>query len=398
MYAAGLIGHNNRGIVKTSFALGNITGNDYVGGLVGNNYDGTVTDSYATGAIYGNQWVGGLVGYNNGGTVERAYATGNIMGSEWVGGFVGNNSEGVVKNSYSRGHVIRISGYSSSDIGGFVGDNYQGKVINCYSTGSVEVKDGELLTANGFAGSVDSGGSYEMCGNFWDVETSGQTSTTGNSTGKTTVEMKTQSTFTDASWDFNNIWHMVENVTYPLLQWQELPEFDSMVLDLYAYAESDGWNFISFNLALVDTSLTSILADIDGSYDRGMYYDASTDKWQSYVPGRPEHFNDLDTWNHHMGIWIRVTNSTTLTLEGYVTTSTDITLYPGWNMVGYPSSGNSVEGGGLPLEVTKIGYFDDMADYNLAYDYETSDFIFEPGNGYWLYNGADYAVTWTVEY
>jgi len=41
---------------------------------------------------------------------------------------------------------------------------------------------------------------------FWDTETSGQATSDGG-TGKTTAEMKTQSTFTDAGWDFTTpIW------------------------------------------------------------------------------------------------------------------------------------------------------------------------------------------------
>jgi hypothetical protein len=37
-------------------------------------------------------------------------------------------------------------------------------------------------------------------------------------TGKTTAEMKTKSTFTDAGWDFIEIWGIGENQTYPYLR------------------------------------------------------------------------------------------------------------------------------------------------------------------------------------
>ncbi len=171
-------------------------------------------------------------------------------------------------------------------------------------------------------------------------------------------------------------------------------------ISLTAGGEADGWNFVSFNLIPSDSTLVTILEDPDygitGNYDRVMYYDASTDRWQSYVPGRAEHFNHLDTWNHRMGIWIRMTNDTTLTVEGYVPTSTDITLYPGWNMVGLPS--NTAGNHGLPSEITRIGYFDATQEYNMDYDYNPANFTFEPGQGYMLYNGADYSVVWTVEY
>ena len=65
-------------------------------------------------------------------------------------------------------------------------------------------------------------------------------------------------------------------------------------------------------------------------------------------------------------------------------------------MVGLPSeiSGNH----GLPMEITRIGYFHASMEYNVEYHYDPAIFIFEPGNGYLLYNDASYPVTWTVDY
>jgi hypothetical protein len=56
---------------------------------------------------------------------------------------------------------------------------------------------------------------------FWDVETSGKTTSRGG-TGKTTTEMQTASTFLDAGWDFDDIWMICEGVDYPRLQWQNI--------------------------------------------------------------------------------------------------------------------------------------------------------------------------------
>ena len=97
-----------------------------------------------------------------------------------------------------------------------------------------------------------------------------------------------------------------------------------------------------------------------------------------------------------MGIWIRMTGDDVLTIGGTEPTSTSITLEPGWNMVGIPSetSGNH----GLPAEISNVGYFDASEEYNVAYTDDVGDFNFEPGRGYWLFNRADYATTWTVEY
>ncbi len=398
-YVGGLVGENG-GTIFNSYSSGNVIGYRYIGGLVGNNRYGTVEKSYSTGNISGTSgsswYIGGSVGYNDDGIVNSSYATGTVDGPSYTGGFIGYNRFGTVEDSYARGDVTRLSGSTSTSLGAFLGYNYQGKTINCYSTGAVIYEDTDNPTNKGFAGAVDTGGDYECSGNYWDVETSGQNSTAGNATGKSTEEMKTQSTFTDAGWDFVDTWHIVENIIYPLLQWQPLPEETSIVLDLYARPESDGWNFVSFNIDMTDTSLETILTDIDGSYDRLIYYDASTGQWTSYVAGRAAHFNNLHSWDHTMGVWIKMNTDAALNLTGYAPESTDITLYPGWNMVGLPSetAGNH----GLPGEVTKIGYFHPSTEYNLEYDYESTTFVFEPGLGYWIYNDAEDPVAWTIEY
>ncbi len=180
------------------------------------------------------------------------------------------------------------------------------------------------------------------------------------------------------------------------------PGGNATVFDIPLYADGGaaGWNFVSFNLMPSDTSLTAILDHpthgISGNYDKVMYYDAWSGEWLSYAPGRAERYNNLHSWNHRMGIWIHMSAADTLTVEGFLPTSTDITLYPGWNMVGLP--GGSAGNHGLPAEVTRIGYFDAVAEYNLVYTEDVDVFEFQPGEGYWVYNGADEAVVWTVDY
>ncbi len=123
------------------------------------------------GAVSGNQYVGGLVGSNYG-TVSNCYATGAVSGIWYVGGLVGYSS-GTVSNCYATGAVTGDGG-----VGGLVGSNDFGTVSNSY----------------------------------WDMQTSGQSTSDGGA-GKTTAEMKQQATFVD--WDFTHIWSIEENVTYP---------------------------------------------------------------------------------------------------------------------------------------------------------------------------------------
>ena len=188
----GLVGENHYGTVSNSYSSGNVTGEDHVGGLVGEN-SGIVSDSYSTGSVTGNdERVGGLVGGNNGhGVVSNSYSTGSVTGDFKVGGLVGSNS-GTVSDSYSTGYV---SGYGH--VGGLVGENY-----------------------GGVGDSFDS---------FWDIETSGQ-STSDGGMGKNTTAMQDIATFSDAGWNIipvapgstntTYIWNIVNNVTYPFLSWQ----------------------------------------------------------------------------------------------------------------------------------------------------------------------------------
>jgi hypothetical protein len=64
---------------------------------------------------------------------------------------------------------------------------------------------------------------------FWDIETSGQTTSAGG-TGKTTTQMQNIATFSAAAWDIitvapsvtnpASIWNIVDGETYPFLSWQ----------------------------------------------------------------------------------------------------------------------------------------------------------------------------------
>jgi hypothetical protein len=90
--------------------------------------------------------------------------------------------------------VAAGSDFGSGDVGGLVGEN---------------------------AGTV--------IGSFWDIETSGQ-STSAGGTGMNTTQMQDIVTFSGVGWNIiavalnetnsSYIWNIVNNVTYPFLSWQ----------------------------------------------------------------------------------------------------------------------------------------------------------------------------------
>jgi len=216
--AGGLVGYNRLGgDILNSYCTGSVSGDWYVGGLVGWNCD-TITNCSCSGSVSGRgEDVGGLVGHNYG-TVSTCYCRGNVSGNTEVGGLAGWNS-GTIINCYSS---TSVSG--TSCVGGLVGQNgyymlpgsWPGWIYNCYSTGSVL----GTVYVGGLVGIHIAG---EVGDSFWDIETSHCNSSAGG-TGKTTAEMQTESTFTDAGWDFTTpVWIIDEGVDYPRLWWELVP-------------------------------------------------------------------------------------------------------------------------------------------------------------------------------
>jgi len=207
--------------VSNTFSTGAVTGKSgTAGGLIGSN-GGSVTRSYSACSVTGNSViVGGLVGFNaSTGSVSNSFATGNVTGSpSHIGGLAGQNS-GSLTNTYARG-----SASGSYWVGGLVGYNtYSGVINSSFATGNLPGNDPDI---GGLVGGNGSGGT--ISNSFWDTETSGKASSHGG-VGKTTSEMKTQSTFTDAGWDFTgettngttDLWELngTENSGYPKLVW-----------------------------------------------------------------------------------------------------------------------------------------------------------------------------------
>lgn len=89
-----------------------------------------------------------------------------------------------------------------------------------YSTG--------IVTGNIYIGGLV-GDEYKSSSimSFWNIGTSGQTTSAGG-IGKTTEEMQTASTFLEAGWDFveetangtKDIWWILEGRDYPRLWWE----------------------------------------------------------------------------------------------------------------------------------------------------------------------------------
>ncbi|NOR45922.1 MAG: hypothetical protein GQ534_10085 [Candidatus Delongbacteria bacterium] len=170
--------------------------------------------------VVGYDHSGAFIGYNKG-FIQNCSATGIFSTSYGYrnGGFAGYTyMNSTITNCYSHVDVVLTSG-THTDIGAFCGRNYNGIITNCYSTGSVVFDTETNPTNRGFVATIGTG--TTMSDNFWDIETSGQTSSAGAATGKTTAEMQMQSTF--VNWDFTTpIWniHISLNGGYPYFEYE----------------------------------------------------------------------------------------------------------------------------------------------------------------------------------
>ena len=212
-HTGGLVGYNNyKGTISNCYASGCVTGDNNTGGLVGCN-EGTISNCYVAGGVTATGYdIGGLVGSNYG-TISNCYAAGTVTGNlwnRWVGGLVGRNG-GTIENCYATGSVT-----GDDYIGGLAGQNYDGTISNCYATGSVTGDDytGGLVGSNYRAA---------VFASFWDIETTGQSGSYGGE-GKTTVQMKTMSTFFAwAGCENEEVWTIDEGNNYPRLAWEGRP-------------------------------------------------------------------------------------------------------------------------------------------------------------------------------
>jgi len=191
------------------------TGEDYIGALVGYAYKASIiSNCSSTGSVAGDDGVGGLIGVatisgEDYPTISQCYSECIVTGggsADQHGGLIGWTEGAVVQNCYAIGSV---SGYRY--VGGLIGEIFSGSDIqNCYSIGAIAGTN----YYGGLIGLAQEGSTVTGC--YWDVETSGQNESDGG-TGKTTAEMKLQSTYTD--WDFTTIWGMLSsyNDGYPNL-------------------------------------------------------------------------------------------------------------------------------------------------------------------------------------
>ncbi|UCE73179.1 MAG: right-handed parallel beta-helix repeat-containing protein, partial [Methanomassiliicoccales archaeon] len=161
-----------------------------------------------------------------------------------------------------------------------------------------------------------------------------------------------------------------------------------------------GWNLLSIPQILTDNHLQTVLQSIDGFYDSVQWYDATdlNDPWKHYHTSKPPDMNDLNEINHKMGFWINIIEPNGTIFNGCAlpTNNQFISLYEGWNLVGYPSTSNRLRDSALNnlefgIDIDFIWTFD--ASTQKWNEITESDY-FKLGKGYWIH--AKYDCEWLV--
>lgn len=225
----------------------NITGKNRVGALASDVWEADISNCYVTGTVSGYQIVGGLIAGYHGGNLTKCYFVGTVSGESSVGGLLSNNggnmskcfSYGAINSIYGGGGLVSSTSSREGVTYGTIQDSFSAcsvhgssptgvvsaglvgylwgdsKVQRCYAVGHLYgywQQDLNRLGTHGLVGYIEPG--VIVSDSYWDIDSTGA-STSKAGVGKTTAEMKQQSTF--ANWDFSNVWTMQPGSCYPTL-------------------------------------------------------------------------------------------------------------------------------------------------------------------------------------
>jgi hypothetical protein len=245
-FSGGLVGYAIKIIISDSYASGNVSakcrGSSISGGLIGLvAYESgtTISDSYASGnvsaeAYYANSNSGGLIGQTTGITnITNSYASSDVLSvvsgdshgyPSYSGGLIGSAYGTTnITNSYASGNVSAgnyVNGSSYS--GGLIGSaNGTTNITNSYANGNISYTSG-ISVVGGIFGEYSKGTmTYVYYNSGGASKATGSGSLAGIS-GIPSSNLKKQATF--INWDFEEIWDIEEEVTYPYLRGLPIPK------------------------------------------------------------------------------------------------------------------------------------------------------------------------------
>lgn len=179
-------------------------------------------------------------------------------------------------------------------------------------------------------------------------------------------------------------------------------------IDIMPAAGSDGWILISFPSKIEGNPLSIITDAVDGgaglvTWDIVQWYDPTSPQgteWKTTATFKPPSLNTFNYVNNTYSFWIHISNygDGTLSIEGALPSTGEwatISLYAGWNLVGYPSLAQKCVSDAL----TGTGY-DAVEVFDPTDPYRTKEvgptYVMKPGEGYWVHVPAD--TIWIINW
>ena len=156
-----------------------------------------------------------------------------------------------------------------------------------------------------------------------------------------------------------------------------------------------GWNMVSFYCFGMFVERSKALQSIDGSYDSIFEYQSNdiNDPWKSYTTSLPNWtVQQLNYMDRVSGYWIHMTDNATFNYSG-VYSNSNIYLYNGWNLVGYPSIDiKNINDSLISNSFDIVKYYNTTTDIWLVYFINDSNNTltqFESYKGYWINVSGD---------
>jgi len=195
--------------------------------------NGSITLGSSNDEQYSRLYIGGLAGGMLLGSLNNCYSNVYIVdniavennNSNKVGGLVGWLNVANINNSYFYGNITKTSllGLEYGETyenygGGFVGEDQRATIKNSYVA-----SHNEFVNVKGLIGTLST--QYLVSNTFWDMTSTGADRAVGRgpllpNTGLSTEQMKTESTYTNAGWNFDEIWGISPEINdgYPYLR------------------------------------------------------------------------------------------------------------------------------------------------------------------------------------
>jgi len=245
--------YTNKGVIKnTKFSVESCSGN----GIISSNNHGKIVNCITYGKTSGGSSIASLNGEN--GVIHNCANYANVSESKSGGNYHNITSDtyayaaalvkynyGNITNSYA---ICNVSASASSYYYfayayacGFVYKN-TGNISNCYAVTNIESKKkegyGSYVSSYSSAFTYSNEGTMNDC--FYERNTSSSTSSNSGVTAKTPLAMKMKKTYTDAGWDFENVWGIDADINdgYPYLLW-EYPDNSSANTEIIGATSTD---------------------------------------------------------------------------------------------------------------------------------------------------------------